>query len=637
MKKIGLYFLGLLFLASGLFCQSDIIDFDSQRWVLRSADIVNHLGRKSLCGYAYLKDVEFQNGVIEVDVAVDGKRSYPGIVFRMQSGENCERFYLRPHRAGLYPDALQYTPVINKVAGWQLYSGNGFTAFAFIPANRWIHLKMEVHGKQARVYLNGNQRPALVIHDLKHGISKGTVGLMGPKNKTAYFSNFRFRSDNNLKFTEPPKIKPPSNMIMEWEISEAAKANQVDISGEKYPRFYKIFEKKWQKVTAEASGLVDISRVAKRTRGGADYIYARTVVRCDKKQNIKLSFGYSDEVAVFLNGRKVFYGNSAYRYRDPSFVGVVGLHDAVYLTLEKGLNEIFLMVKEVFGGWGFMCRADRKLHHIIKQHKRVEKAWETPGVFLTPESVLYDPKREILYVTSFDNKYFEHELEGKGHTGYISRVKLNGKIENLKWVTGLNAPCGMSIYQDKLYTVERCSLVEIDIKSGKISKRYPIYGSVFLNDIAGDAVGNIYISNTFSSSPGDSCIYKFRDGKFEGWVDSGEIDRANGLFIHGNNLIVGSSGNGSLKSISLADKKIDTITSLGAGVVDGIRVDGKGNYLVSHWEGRTYLISPAGEVIEILDTMAAELNSADFEFIKEKNLLIIPTFLGNRLTAYKLL
>jgi hypothetical protein len=35
---------------------------------------------------------------------------------------------------------------------------------------------------------------------------------------------------------------------------------------------------------------------------------------------------------------KVFYGTSAYRYRGPSFLGVVGLHDAVYLTLEKGLN-----------------------------------------------------------------------------------------------------------------------------------------------------------------------------------------------------------------------------------------------------------------------------------------------------------
>jgi len=634
-KKIGLWFFSLLFFAPGAFAQNDFIDFDSDRWLLKYADIVNHLGRKCLTGYAYLKDAEFENGIIEVDIAVDGRRSYPGIVFRMQSEKNSERFYLRPHRAGLYPDALQYTPVFNGVAGWQLYSGRGYTAFAFLPVNQWIHLKMEVLGRQARVYLNNAERPALVIHDLKHGISKGTIGLMGPRNKTAYFSNFRYRIDNNLKFADPPKIKTPANMIREWEISKAFKASKLDISKEKYPRFYKIFATKWRKVTAEASGLINISRYETRSGPAPDCIYARTVIRSDKKQDIKLSFGCSDEVAIFLNGKKVFYGNSAYRYRDPSFVGIVGLHDAVYLTLEKGLNEIFLMVKEVFGGWGFMCQADRKLLRPITQYHRVKKVWETPPVFLTPESVLYDPKREILYITSFDNKYSEHNKDGKAYTGYISKVKLNGQIEKLKWVTGLNAPCGMSIYQDKLYTVERCNLVEIDLETGKILKRYPVHGSDFVNDIAIDTTGNIYISDTSPSSPRESRIYKFKDGKLEVWVDSDEINRANGLFIHENNLMVGNSGDGSLKSINLADKKITTVTCLGAGVVDGIRVDGKGNYLVSHWEGQTYLISPSGEVIEILDTMGAELNSADFEFIKEKNLLIIPTFLGNRITAYK--
>jgi DNA-binding beta-propeller fold protein YncE len=625
-----------MLLTSQVKAQDNMIDFESERWILKNAEIVTHLGRKALAGAAYLKDVQLENGIIEVDIAVSGARSYPGIIFRMQSPENFERFYLRPHRASLYPDALQYTPVFNRVEGWQLYSGKGFTAAAAIPANQWNHIKMDFSGTQARVYLNNDPKPALVIHDLKHGVSKGSVGIYGPKNKTAYFSNFKYRVDNNLKFDPPPKTETPANMITEWEISQPFNASRLDIATAKYPRFFQIFNTNWRKVTPEASGLVNISRYETRSGPKPDCIFARTIIRSNKKQPIRLSFGYSDEVSIFLNGKKVFYGNSAYRYRDPSFVGIVGLHDAVYLTLEKGLNEIFLMVKETFGGWGFMCQADHKLHLPIKQHHRTKKVWETPKVFLTPESVRYDPKREILYVTNFDSKFKRSATKIEEFTGYISKVKLNGEIENLKWVTGLHAPCGMSIYQDKLYTVERANLVEIDIESGKILKRYPIPGCDFPNDIAVDSAGNIYISDTSPSSHIDSRIYKFKNGKFEVWLNSDEIIRANGLFMHENHLIVGNTGDGCLKSVDLANKKITKIACLGASVLDGIRVDNQGNFLVSHWEGHTYLVSPSGQVVEILDTMPAKVNSADFEFIKEKNLLIIPTFLDNRVMAYRL-
>lgn len=41
-------------------------------------------------------------------------------------------------------------------------------------------------------------------------------------------------------------------------------------------------------------------------------------------------------------------------------------------------------------------------------------------------------------------------------------------------------------------------------------------------------------------------------------------------------------------------------------------------------------------MVEILDVANAGLNCADFEFIKSSNLLVIPTFLGNRVVAYRL-
>ena len=613
---------------------AEVIPFDKTKWNLENSEFKEHLGRKALIGTAILKDVEFKNGIIEVDIAVTGARSYPGIVFRMQSDKNYEKFYIRPHRAGLYPDALQYTPVFNKVGGWQLYNGNGYTAGAKIPTDVWIHVKMEVSGNQAKIYLNKKEKPSLIINDLKHGISKGTLGVSGPKNGTAYFSNFSYSPVKDLTFEQPPKLKKQKGLLLDWQLSKPFKAGKIDIELVNYPRFYQIFYAGWESVKAESSGLVDIARYRERSGREPDCVMARSIIDSDKKQTVRLNFGYSDEVTIFLNGRKIFYGMSAYQFRDPSFLGIIGFNDAVFLDLEKGLNEIYFLVKEVFGGWGFMAKTDPLLNAPIKDHGKLTKVWETEKVFLTPESIRYDPRREMLYVSNFDNRY-KKDAKPEEYTGYISKVNLNGEIEELKWITGLYAPCGMGIYENKLYTVERGNLVEIDIERGKILKRYPIPDSDFLNDLAIDNNGNIYMSDTRPSSNPDSRIYCFKNGKVKVWLDGDDINWANGLYYFNNNLLVGNSGDGCLKSVDIKTKKVTKIACLGAGIVDGIRIDRKGNYLVSHWEGQTYLISPEGKIVELMDTIGVN-NSADFEFIKEKNLLIIPTFVGNQVVAYRL-
>lgn len=81
---------------------------------------------------------------------------------------------------------------------------------------------------------------------------------------------------------------------------------------------------------------------------------------------------------------------------------------------------------------------------------------------------------------------------------------------------------------------------------------------------------------------------------------------------------------------------VGRIVTTDSAVLDGIRVDNHGSYLVSHWQGQVYAVSDSGGVVEVLDRMAAGMNSADFEYIPDRNLLIIPTFLGNKVAAYRL-
>lgn len=612
--------------------QDDIIPFDSDRWELVNAEIVEHLGRTALSGTAMLKDAEFENGVIEFDLAVTGERSYPGVVFRLFDENNSEHFYVRPHRAGLYPDALQYTPVVNKVSSWQLYNGEGFTAAsAKFPTDRWFHVKIEVGGTQARVFIDGSSEPGLVIRHLQHGAKKGGLGLSGPKNNTAYFSNFSYRSDDTLVFDEVPEIETPAGTILNWKISKAFKAEQVN--AEVYPRFFQKYALTWTKVTARKDGLLDFSRFVQRTPGGPDGVIAYTTIPSDKNQRVKFSFGYSDEISLFFNGKKVFHGKSAYQGRDPSFLGILGLNDAVYLDLKKGLNEIYVVVSESFGGWGIKFQADMEIAEIAQAHERMSKAWETPAELKIPESVLYDSERNLLYVSSYNRT-----SAANANAGFISRLSLEGEILDLNWVSGLDGPCGMGLWDGKLYVAE-CTgnLTEINADTGEILNRYPIEGARFLNDIAIDANGNIYISDTSPLHGYDSVIYRFRDGKFEEWVGGDDINRANGLFIHDGKLVVGNSGDCMLKAVDLKTRNVSTVTCLAKEVLDGIRVDNEGNFLVSFWHGQIFLITPEGDVTEILNILDQRpVNTADFEFIKEKNLLVVPTFYGNKVMAYRL-
>jgi hypothetical protein len=121
------------------------------------------------------------------------------------------------------------------------------------------------------------------------------------------------------------------------------------------------------------------------------------------------------------------------------------------------------------------------------------------------------------------------------------------------------------------------------------------------------------------------------------WLQSPDIAGANGLVVDGDHLVVCCSGDGCLKSVNLADKSVSTIASVQRGeVVDGVRLDGSGNYIVTINTGRTFLVSRNGEREELINTTAPSTFAANIEYIPDQGLLIIPTWIDNRLMAYKL-
>jgi hypothetical protein len=346
---------------------------DSPRWALQGeARPAEYLGRKCLLldgGAAALSDFAMRDGVIDVDVATAARRGFFGIQFRIAGGgANAEEVYLRQHKSGL-PDAMQYTPVLGGGRNWQLYNGPGFTGAVEIPKDAWFHLRLEVAGAQARLYVEDMDSPALLMNDLKSGLQTGELALLVLTGATC-FSNFEVRATPDAAW-ERQLPAMPQGALTTWDLSPSYDALKRDLERPLQPAESDGI--KWETVEAEPPGLVAISRYRESPRlrvsfqgdfsrrlepqPGMKVVYARTRIDSERDRVRKLNIGYSDDVSVFLNGRILYRGRSAQGFRDPGFLGIVNPeNDVVYLPLKRGRNELTLAVSELGGGWGFICR-----------------------------------------------------------------------------------------------------------------------------------------------------------------------------------------------------------------------------------------------------------------------------------------
>jgi len=264
-----------------------------------------------------------------------------------------------------------------------------------------------------------------------------------------------------------------------------------------------------------------------------------------------------------------------------------------------------------------------------------QKLWETQPEFKNPESAIYDETRDTLYISNVDG-----DAMGKDGYGSISRMTPDGNITDLQWVTGLNAPKGMAIVDDKLYVADIDTLIEIDLATGAIGHRYGAPGAQFLNDVTADSTGNVYVSDMMTNR-----IHWLHNGVFEVWLEGPMLENPNGLLAVGDKLYLGTWGAmkggfntpvpGHIKVISLTDKSvIDFGSDKPVGNMDGIEILDDGSILATDWmAGGLMTVAATGEVTSLLDLAPG---SADHEYIPAKNLVIIPMMQGGTVAAYQL-
>ena len=255
---------------------------------------------------------------------------------------------------------------------------------------------------------------------------------------------------------------------------------------------------------------------------------------------------------------------------------------------------------------------------------RLELVWSSDTLLRTPESVLFDTERKVLYISNVNQNPWE-----KDGDGFVSKMDLSGNIIDLKWVEDLSSPTGMGISEGFLYIADTDEIIQADIETGIITRRYDIEGKPNLNDITVGVDGVVYITGSASNS-----IYSLKDDVISEFL-VGPEESFNGLFWEEDRLLLLTSGSGQLKEIDWVTREVKVVAQHMEGG-DGIVYIGDGQYLTSKWAGAIYHVSREGDVTKLLDSESDGINTADFDYSPVDNLLFVPTFFDNRVRAYKL-
>ncbi len=273
---------------------------------------------------------------------------------------------------------------------------------------------------------------------------------------------------------------------------------------------------------------------------------------------------------------------------------------------------------------GLTIMACRHIPEEVPQKLEVtlEPLWTSDTSLRVPESALYHPSSNVIYVSNI-NGFNPSIPDGDG---FISKLNPDGTTNELHWVKGLNDPKGLCIFKNSLFVADIKELKEIDLTTGAVINIYSSPKAVFLNDVAVDKKGKVFVSDNESgiifTILGDSLsIVK-------------EYAGANGLLLEEGKILAASISTGNVDFIN-GQGNLTPLTT-GIANADGIGKDSYSNFLISNWDGEVYYVKRNGEKTVILDTKAQGYSAADIDVIPGSNTLLVPTFFTNTIAAYKI-
>jgi 3-keto-disaccharide hydrolase len=183
------------------------VKVESDNWKGRAAVRVTDGGSAATTDgerFAILPGIEFQDGVIELELAGDvgpgagqAARGFVGVVFRASDSKSFECFYLRPTN-GRADDQVRRNHSAQYISApdfpWprlRKEEPEKYESYVDLVPGEWTKVKIEVQGEKARLYVHGSEQPTLIVNDLKHKVSKGSIALWIGPGTVAHFANLK--------------------------------------------------------------------------------------------------------------------------------------------------------------------------------------------------------------------------------------------------------------------------------------------------------------------------------------------------------------------------------------------------------------------------------------------------------------
>lgn len=250
---------------------------------------------------------------------------------------------------------------------------------------------------------------------------------------------------------------------------------------------------------------------------------------------------------------------------------------------------------------------------------------EIDQIFNRPESIVFDSTSKMLYVSNVGND------EGTEADGYISKLNLHGQVIDSNWLEGLTNPRGMCILGEMLLVADENRILRIDIKSGKVIDKITSPDLKQLSDLEKDAEGTVYVTDTKLNS-----IYTLNNDRLQLWKNDTALDGPAGLYHSGDQIWVTSAGGNKLMAVDIKSGKTRQIADSLQNARGITMIDQ--DLIVGGLSGLLYGVKASTDFRwPLIDLQMQKDNFADILYIKEYDVLFVPTYKGNSVLAISVL
>jgi hypothetical protein len=245
-----------------------------------------------------------------------------------------------------------------------------------------------------------------------------------------------------------------------------------------------------------------------------------------------------------------------------------------------------------------------------RQVAMFRRVGETPNL-QAPESARYDSDLDVWFVSNING-----DPAKKDNNGFIIRLSADGSPDTAKFIAGgrkgvtLNAPKGMAIVGDTLWVADLDAVRAFNKQSGAPIITVNVPGAKFLNDVAVDNDGTLYVTDT-GLGPGlkhlgPDRVYQIKNQKATVALESSQLQGPNGIaWSPGDEeFVIVSFLSPAVFGWEPGSKQLRPLGT-GPGQEDGVEVLPDGGLVITSWADSSLFLLKDGKATKVASGVAS--------------------------------